>query len=279
MTNEASKDTSKEPKSPEKASEGAEKNEEEKKVSRLDHVSKLATLIVTIIGIFSAFNTYQISNINSRMTETEFENKWNVKVYELVLQAVESRDIHRIKAVEAINEAMTTPELRTRFRQLLNDEKERLFVEEESLIAFNKPEEALEMTRKSLAEQNKSTVNDISILQGESNTLIKLWADWDIDIFWCESSGFAAQEQANALQKDIASRSKGRIRARMLPKSKNQSSGYQVSGVQIRPNKGEEEFADFVAKYILYWSNEQLKPTIVNSSQKTPWYLSVFICS
>lgn len=111
---------------------------------------------------------------------------------------------------------------------------------------------------------------------------------YDIDVFWCErpldsdiEKGIFALglKTAEALKvKVIGTHSIGRIRLRPLTSAAQLRAGYPSSGLQVRGEDSEAEVRTAVVASL----NETLKPQIFTdfpSQMKTPWYLSVFVCS
>ena len=108
------------------------------------------------------------------------------------------------------------------------------------------------------------------------------WGNYDLDIFWCEGQPDSGANQVIATKiagfRATDNKASGRWRLRPLPVAVNQRSGYRVSGIQVRVSSEDERP---IAQQLIKLMDTQLsirqasiKPTI----QKTPWYLSVFVC-
>ena len=110
---------------------------------------------------------------------------------------------------------------------------------------------------------------------------------WDIDVFYCDgaSSNFDnAEKVANKLveqaraAKDLAPGFMlGRIRLRALGDETNSKAGQQLNGNEIRAEVSETDQGNALATFLTKSNAGTF--AIRQSSQATPWYLSVFVCS
>ncbi len=161
-------------------------------------------------------------------------------------------------------EQSAAPEVRTEIRKVLADER-RFEVEQAPVNAAA----AIAAARPTVAPST-----------GTSSTVPSVggWGKWNVDVFWCESSGEPAKQQADELVKKLrAAGAQGRIRSRSLPDSINAKGGYGVRGFEIRYDANELAQAREL---------RQLAQTIVSgasflmteSSQATASYLSAFVC-
>ncbi len=241
---------------------------------KIDNLTKFAALIMTVVGIISGINTYQINQLDSKISATESKNKWDFKVYDSVVGVVNSKDSGKILAVKVMVEHVASDELKKDLIKIVNNELEKLYETEESRIK-RLP------TRSSSVQTSEPVVANVEspVVTETPNVSQVDWGSWDLDIFWCESSGAGAKEQADQLKYVIEGEgAQGRIRSRILPDITNQKPGYGVKGYQIRPNANELAFANQVAKFVNTLTNGDVSFEIKQSAQKTPWYLSVFIC-
>lgn len=115
---------------------------------------------------------------------------------------------------------------------------------------------------------------------GETDPEQLVWADWDFDLFFCETSGEPARAQAtlvaNALEDDGA---EGRIRVRPLSADKNREAGYRIKGYAIRRSDDETAMADKLAAFAnATLQHDGVQFEVQRASQKSPWYISVFLC-
>lgn len=241
---------------------------------KIDTLTKFAALIMTAVGIISGINTYQISQLDSKISATESKNKWDFKVYDSVIGVVNSKDEGKILAVKVMVEHVASDELKNDLIKIVNNELEKIFETQDSRIKMASSQvtttKAVESEGEEVALADEPTV----VLPAKVN-----WGSWDLDIFWCEASGAAAKEQADQLKYVIESEgAKGRIRSRILPEITNNRPGYGVKGYQIRPNANELTFANDVGEFVNDLTNGDVTFEIKQSAQNTPWYLSLFIC-
>jgi hypothetical protein len=241
---------------------------------KIDILTKFAALIMTAVGIISGVNTYQISQLDSKISATESKNKWDFKVYDSVIGVVNSKDEGKILAVKVMVEHVASDELKNDLIKIVNNELEKIFETQDSRIKMAAGQVTATKAFKPEEEAVASPVEPSEALPAKVN-----WGSWDIDIFWCEASGAAAKEQADQLKYVIENDgAKGRIRSRILPEVTNKRPGYGVKGYQIRPNANELAFANEVNQFVDTLTNGDVSFEIKQSSQNTPWYLSLFIC-
>jgi hypothetical protein len=106
------------------------------------------------------------------------------------------------------------------------------------------------------------------------------WGNYDFDIFWCEGADSANNQVLATKIADLRAqdpKASGRWRLRPLPDAVNRRPGYNVSGIQVRVSSEDERpLAQQLIASIqkLGVAQATIKPTV----QKTPWYLSVFVC-
>lgn len=252
---------------------------------KIDNLSKIAALAMTAVGVISGINTYQISQLDSKISATESKNKWDFKVYDSVVEVVNSKDSGKILAVKIMVEHVASEELKKDLIAIVNNELEKLYETEEVGIKTNVSRAAVD---KSVSPQDEtgdastpSTADNGEPRTGTVETVAKQveWGSWDLDIFWCESSGAGAKAQADQLKYIIQEQgAKGRIRSRILPDVTNARPGYRVKGYQIRPNDNEIPFANEVRQFATNLTGGDVEIEIKRSAQNTPWYLSLFIC-
>lgn len=108
------------------------------------------------------------------------------------------------------------------------------------------------------------------------------WSNYDFDIFWCEGMANSAQYQARAEAisafKTADPQASGRWRARPLPSGVNARPGYQVGGVEIRTSSSDEAPLAEALKKKIESSFPGSRVDLRQTTQNTPWYLSVFVC-
>jgi hypothetical protein len=109
---------------------------------------------------------------------------------------------------------------------------------------------------------------------------------YDIDVFWCAGpQGDAHLDYARLLATRLSaapsgslSMPVGRVRLRTLTEERQANPGYPRTGLQVRGEASEQDQAKALAAYLsaLVPPNRFDTPL---SRMKTPWYLSVFVCS
>jgi len=106
---------------------------------------------------------------------------------------------------------------------------------------------------------------------------------YNVDSFWCESSGDAARNAADDVVGVVSAMTAGRVRERILPASRNTASaGYGISGVQVRFEAPVETgVADKLAAAIkAKIAADGIADAVLTHPVgfHTPNYVSVFVC-
>ena len=209
---------------------------------------------------------FVIRESKEQREERESNQKFNLKIYDIVSESLEKKDEKKQEAAKAFIVVMVEEPLRTSLLGVLEaggeppiQKKINKILSEET--RFN--EQVAEVTQKKTDIQPSYS-----------------WDEWDFDIFWCSSSGLKAKDQAQLIaERLLAEQAKGRVRVRELPASKNAQTGYRASGYEIRRNTDEIE----VAKALGQLGNTVLQKHKVNftfrtTTQPTSWYVSAFVC-
>ncbi len=198
--------------------------------------------------------------------ERESNQKFNLKIYDIVTDSLEKKDEKKQAAAKAFVVVMVEEPLRTSLLGVLEQGAESEVKKEVSRI---------------LSEETRFN-EEVSVTPDKKEDIQPSysWADWDFDIFWCASSGTAAKSQATSIaERLVAEKAKGRVRVRELPESKNAQKGYRAFGYEIRRNSNEFEVADALGQLsenVL--GSSKVKFTYRTTTQNTPWYVSTFIC-
>lgn len=225
----------------------------------------------------------ELSKINTQVTlnkeereERESNQKFNLKIYEIVTQSLEEKNARKQEAAQAFVVVMVEEPLRT---SLLSVLKQGGAPEVQKNIG-----EILQAEKKFKDQKIAQTTISVTPDMTATVTPTYQWGEWDFDIFWCTGSGAAAKQQAELIAKQLlAEGSKGRIRIRELPESINAKAGYQISGYGIRRNnnKDETEAAGALknlAETVLDKNGVKTTFDVGISNQSTPWYISSFLC-
>jgi len=107
------------------------------------------------------------------------------------------------------------------------------------------------------------------------------WADWDFDLFYCEASPAWAREQADELASAMAADgANGRIRVRPLSASKNREPAYQINGYALYRSDEEAAMAQKLATFAqtALGNGAGVSFEVKRTSQRSPWYISAFLC-
>lgn len=196
------------------------------------------------------------------------EREFNFKIYDLVQKSIEENNEKKQEVAKAFIIVMVDGDLRKHLLGVLeNAGTPRVQAETAKVIA---QEEIFESDQSEIHSQQRAVRASFD------------WEDWDYDLFWCTSSGSAAEEQA-ALVKEALARegAKGRLRVRELPDSVNAKPGYKVSGYSIRRSNNEVAQADALealAERVLRASGYAIDFRAEPTSTRTAWYVSAFFC-
>lgn len=225
-----------------------------------DRSSTVSAVLSGIVGVLVAFNTYQVSTFETDLKQVESERALNFRIYQSIAEALESDDERRMRAVRTIVEAMAGDEIKSGFLEALETRQTQL---------FDKETRELEVVQSSKAAP--------PVAAGTSAEEFD-WSRWDVDVFWCATSGAAAEGEAEAIVQALRERgANGRLRARELPARVNERTSYGISGYEVRMGEGEE-----VPARILSELGVEIVPGAefrrVRVAQKSPGYVSVFLC-
>ena len=200
--------------------------------------------------------------------ERESNQNFNIKIYDIVTKSLEEGDSKKQEAAKAFIVVMVEEPLRSSLLGVLKQGSE--------------PEVKAGIGR--IIEQEKKFQSSVSTAPEKTHESDPSynWGEWDIDIFWCSSSGEKVKAQARAIGEQlVAEGAKGRIRIRELPESINAKSGYQIDGYAIRRNSNEKEVSDalkILSERVLKNRNLNVEFSVGVSLQSTPWYVSIFLC-
>lgn len=248
----------------------------------------LLTLASTVLGIFITYRTFVISDrvgrlevelkqSQERRAERESLNKLVMEVYGQVEEAVAvppgEVGVRQQKATQALVRALIAhdPELKAALLEALY-QTALPEARQEALESLYVAQEAASAQNIARSSQQPARSDDTSL------------GTYDFDIFWCESSGPAARQAAEAVSSAITREGgKGRVRTRPLPDSRNRDPGYRHQGFAIRYNApAERDIAQALSRIATTASGTILGGapsfTPTPSAQQTPWYLSAFVC-
>jgi hypothetical protein len=233
------------------------------KVSSVDTWSKIAALVATIATIFSGYNAIKVSSLEADLKQVEAERELNFRIYSSIADALESGDEKRVLAVRGIVQAMASESIRPAFLQALEPAIQRVYAREELEVAAT------------TGSPKATTATEPPSVPADGS-----WGEWDFDVFWCASSGVEAENISSKIVYALKQTgAKGRIRSRILPDTVNLKSGYQVTGYQIRRSEDEVEMAGKLKQFVTTLPDlEGISILEKLTSQKTQWYISMFVC-
>lgn len=201
--------------------------------------------------------------------ERESHQSFSFRIYDIVVKSIEEDDPRKQEVATAFVVVMVEEPLRT---SLLN------------VLKQGGTEKVKQEVGQILAAEQRfvSKTSSVEPVKVRAEKSSYPWQQWDIDLFWCSTSGEQAKTDAGLIAEQLlAEDASGRIRIRELPESINAKSGYQIDGYAIRYSSDELQ----VAKALQYLSDNVLSSqqakgrfNLTLTTQKTPWYLSVFLC-
>lgn len=226
--------------------------------------------ITVITGALVAYLNFSVSDVETQLKETrevraerESRQSFDLKIYDKVVESLESHDQRKQQVAKALVVVMASPELRDNLLAVL---------EQAGTDTLRK------QVAKIIQSENKFKVEESAIPVTPAMTAAAAdWKSYNYDIFWCEQSGPGgeafAQQVMQALKENGAT---GRLRVRQLPASVNARAGYQISGYVIRANQNESKIAEALRKRAGAVLGTDFVVTF--SGQDTPLYISCFIC-
>lgn len=247
--------------------------------------ARLQVVVGILLSVVAAYSAWQLNGAEKSLKETErvikardadrkdaeeiranresIEKK-QLMVYEAVVKSLEGEDLKKQSVAKALVTSILEDPLRTELLSVLT--------------TSSSPEIRLQ-AQETLSRESTFKAEQGAVQAAPSQKAPATWADWDFDIFWCESSGEIAKGQAESIKAQlVAEGAKGRLRVRLLPDSINARPGYQHTGYAIRYNRSEENQANQLKTL----SDKIVGPDgaflTTLSGQSTPWYLSAFVC-
>lgn len=212
-----------------------------------------------------------IKSSSEERAQRESSQAFNLKIYEIVTRSLEEQSAQKQEAAKAFIVVMVDEPLRSSLLNVLRHGGDSKVGKEIGKIL---KEEARFKNPFAFIPRGLKPVTSPSASHD--------WGKWDLDIFWCTTSGAKAQNMATMIGEQlIAEGAKGRVRVRELPDSINSRQGYQIEGFVIRRNSNEKTVAEALkslSEKTLSKTGEKLTFTIGLTRQATPWYISTFIC-
>jgi hypothetical protein len=234
-------------------------------------------VVSTAIGIWVAVATQELKATSDRQkvrideqdaklrisadqrASTSAQRDYLLKVYDKVLQAVETPNKRKQQVALALVESLDDPRLQEKLAKV-----------------FTASPTVEDPSTKSRAKQIQvgGVLSAAVAPQASGNPL-----GWDYDIFWCD------QQPANlSISKQVVAAisngdpAHGRIRLRVWGASQNEQSGYRVSGYEIRAEPDERAQAEYLKRIVDSAVPQPFTIKTKIGAAPTPWYLSVWVC-
>lgn len=231
-----------------------------KKNTAAARFAQMAALLSAVTTLLVAFNTWKVSEFETDLKQVESERELNFRIYQSIAEALESDDARRIRAVRTIVSAMSPDHMKEGFLEALAAGEDDIYKKEEVAVV------------------RQTAISRVPAMPSEEDNE---WGGWAFDLFWCSSSGAAAQEQAEILRDALEEAgARGRIRARVLPESRRQQVSDAPTGYEVRGEVGEEN----ISRKLVEFANTALQPNEpfrfvpIQQDRKTAWYISAFLC-
>ena len=206
-------------------------------------VKNLLVPVVTLVLSYMVYSLDQsVKTFDRQLREREAarlevsdDRETRFKIYDAVTKSLESVDVRRQQVAQALVVSMLDADdnLRSGLLEVFRTQGATEAVKETATVAL---EESRRFTTEQALEAGVSTID------GD-------WRSYNVDVFWCKATGDAARAGAeNVVSTLQAAGAKGRLRVRELPASINASPGYQISGLVIRREIGEQASAAALKK-------------------------------
>ncbi|MGH7511941.1 MAG: hypothetical protein ACREOQ_03350 [Gemmatimonadales bacterium] len=205
-----------------------------------------------------------LDRITEERQRTTGERDVNLKVYELVVSALQDSSRRRQEIARSLVFAMVT-----------DSSLQRGFLE--ALQAQGVPSiqqvVANDISFDDATRQARAAASLLPASGGGSSR---------VDLFWCESSGRTAKDFMQAVQAALRSAgfAESGVRVRALPATVNTRPGYHVAGYQVRYEPGEQNEAAKVREAMgaAIRGGGPESVTMRLTTTPTPGYISAFAC-
>jgi len=189
---------------------------------------------------------------------TSAQRDYLLKVYDKVIQAVETTDKKKQLVALALVESLEDPGLQEKLAK----------------VFANAPTVEDQSTRDRAKEIQKTASYAVATQSAAGNA-----KGWDYDIFWCEDPP-ANQDTAKSVftALNTGDPAHGRIRLRSWSASQNKQPGYGVAGYEIRGEVSEQKQMEFLKRIIDPAAPKPFDVKTTTGATPTPWYISVWVC-
>ena len=233
-------------------------------------------LITVLTGVMVVYLNNSVSRVESKLKESqelraerESYHSYDLKIYDKVVESLESNDRKRQQVAQALVVVMASDSFRVKLLNVL--EKAAVDTVRREVTKIIEKENTFKVEEE-IVEKHVLPNKTFTSSSDDAD-----WKDYNYDIFWCEKSGENAQQFAAKVEKQLKENgATGRIRIRQLPESVNSRGGYQIAGYVIRANQNEIKIAEELQKRGRAILGKDF--IITFSGQQTPAYVSAFIC-
>ena len=222
----------------------------------------LVPAIATAITGYLAYRVNsEVQGLNAELQRIQSERAFDMDIYRVVKESLKGDAKDQEVAIALVVSIGREP-LRTKLLKVLEE--------------ASSPEIVAEARSYRMMEKQADSAPEASAAAPGTTA----WANWDFDLFYCEASPDRARAQADKLASAMqADGAEGRIRVRPLSDSKNREGQYQINGYAIYRSEDEAAMGDKLAafaKNIL--QADGVSFDVKSTSQRSPWYISAFLC-
>jgi hypothetical protein len=213
------------------------------------------------------------------------QNELTQQIFQEFVKAITDKDteagrqLDRLEGVLVLTYAIPEPRQQEGMGRAVQKAMERIKAPEVATRVKAATFDAEELVARAAAEQR---IPEVTNTPPADSGAVR-WSNYDFDVFWCEGVPASAELQKRAADilalKSLDPTATGRWRPRPLPESVNDRPGYGISGNQIRYSSADEKRLAELLKAKIEAKFPPMTVDLVATSQNTPWYLSVFVCS
>ena len=235
----------------------------------------VVTALTAVLAVILTFKTNDVQNdlkaregeitlLTEQRHDRERQEAINFRIYDAVKASLEVANAKQQEVAKALVIAMADSSLREPLLRVLGEEGEAAVRQDVHRVLAA---ESQFSAAQSLVER------PVHGMTGTPSGLV-------FDVFWCEGLGAEGEGRATAFASQIRERFGGTARVRMLPRSINLRPGYWVSGNEIRYDADEEPLANRLKELLdpKLPSGGPFTTRRVSSANRTPNYLSIFLC-
>jgi hypothetical protein len=244
--------------------------------SWLGAIGSVLGIISTAIGIWVAVATQELKATSDRQklriddqdaklrisadqrASTSAEREYLLKVYDKVVQAVETTDKRKQDVALALVESRDDPGVQAKLAKVL----------------------AVAPTVENAATRSRASQIQVSATAAVAAQAGGNPKGWDYDIFWCaQSRGNEDVARRLVTAIDSGDPAHGRLRLRSWSASQNQQAGYGVAGYEIRAETVEQAQAEFLKGIVDPAAPQPFTIRTTSGASPTPWYISIWVCA